>query len=43
MQEHGGFDAAVAKKRWGRVAKKLGIDVASITNAGWVLRCGTAQ
>jgi hypothetical protein len=39
VQQHGGFDVATAKKRWGKVAKKLGVDLAAITNAGFVLRC----
>ena len=39
VQEHGGYDVAVAKKRWGKIAKRMGIDLSAVTNAGFVLRC----
>ena len=43
VQQHGGFDAAVAKKRWGKIAKRMGVDMAAITNAGFVLRWAALQ
>ncbi len=38
VQNHGGFDATICNKRWGKVATKLGIDKTTHTNASFVLR-----
>ena len=38
VQSHGGFDATISNKCWGKVATKLGIDKTSHTNASFVLR-----
>ena len=38
IEECGGFDAAVTNKKFGRIAVKLGIDLAVATNAAYLLK-----
>lgn len=38
IEECGGFDAAVSNKKFGRIAVKLGIDLAVATNAAYLLK-----
>lgn len=38
VQTHGGFEATISNKCWGKVAKKLGIDKSAHTNASFVLK-----
>ena len=38
IEEYGGFDAAVSNKKFGRIAVKLGIDLAVATNAAYLLK-----
>ncbi|KAK9908321.1 hypothetical protein WJX75_005988 [Coccomyxa subellipsoidea] len=38
VQSHGGFEATISNKCWGKVATKLGIDKSTHTNASFVLK-----
>ena len=38
IEECGGFHAAVSNKKFGRIAVKLGIDLAVATNAAYLLK-----
>ncbi len=38
VQTHGGFEATISNKCWGKVATKLGIDKSAHTNASFVLK-----
>ena len=38
VQQSGGYEAAVANKKFGRIAAKLAIDISAATNAAYLLK-----